>query len=633
MKQLAEAEDRLRMAAEDRYRNLFDNASDAIVTVDREERITSWNPAAEKIFGWFASEVIGKQLSDILIPHDKIGRKDNIVRSALSGSAVSGVDVIIPNKNGTFLNMSLSVSPIMDASQNIIGLSGIMRDITDRKRAEEELLKFRLGIEKSIDAIFITDINGTILYINPAFEKIYGYSTEEALGKTPRILKSGLAPQEIYKQFWDTLLAKKIVSGELFNKTKDGRILNIEGSVNPILDKDGRIIGFLAIQRDISERKKVEKHIRESEERYRNIVELSTDMICMADREGNFIFMNDAGYNILEASPEEVIGKPFLIWIHMQDRERTFKKFSEMIHRGIDVFDFENRFVSKGGRVINVAHNVRVNRNDKGEITGTQGIARDITEHKKAEEVRNENRSLELASRTKSEFLANMSHELRTPLNSIIGFSELLKMNQSGELGVKQQKYVDNVLTSGKFLLNLINDILDLSKVEAGKIELSFEKMPVHAVIDDTSNLIKESAAKRMIFLKKEFDPALEFIEADPQRFKQILFNLLSNAVKFNKKEGGTVTITTKKKGFLAVISVADTGIGIKEEDMGRLFREFQQLDSGSSRAYGGTGLGLSISKKLVELHGGEITVKSTEGEGSTFTFSLPLITKNGRGS
>jgi len=218
---LAEAEDRLRMAAEDRYRNLFDNASDAIVTVDREERITSWNPAAEKIFGWFANEVIGKQLSDILIPHDKIGRKDNIVRSALSGSAVSGVDVIIPNKNGTFLNMSLSVSPIMDASQNIIGLSGIMRDITDRKRAEEELLKFRLGIEKSIDAIFITDINGTILYINPAFEKIYGYSTEEALGKTPRILKSGLAPQEIYKQFWDTLLAKKIVSGELFNKTKD----------------------------------------------------------------------------------------------------------------------------------------------------------------------------------------------------------------------------------------------------------------------------------------------------------------------------------------------------------------------------------------------------------------------------
>ncbi len=627
---LAEAEDRLRMAAEERYRNLFDNASDAIVTVDLEESITSWNQAAEKIFGWNSDQVIGKKLANILVPKDNKIEKNKIIECVLSGKAASGIDVVCPHKNGTDVNVSLSVSPIMDANHNIMGLSGIMRDITDRKRAEEELLKFRLGIEKSVDAIFITDTNGMMLYVNPAFEKIYGYSREESLGKTPRILKSGLAPQEVYRQFWDTILAKKVVTGELINKTKDGRFLNIEGSANPILNEDGNIIGFLALQRDITERKRAEKLIKESEERYRNIVELTTDIIYVLDREGNQVFINDAGYRILEASPEEIIGKPWLTWIHPDDRERTFKKFIEMVEQGIDVFDFENRYLSKGGRVVHVVHNIRVLRNEKGNVIGTQGIARDMTEIKKAEEVRMENMRLAIASSAKSEFLANMSHELRTPLNSIIGFSELLQQNSHGELNEKQNKYVGNVLTSGKFLLNLINDILDLSKVEAGKIEPVFEKVPVHAVINETLTLIKEKASKHNVLINKEFDPALNFIKADQQRFKQILFNLLSNAVKFSKKEGGTVTVRTKKDGNMARISVSDTGIGIREEDMGKLFKEFEQLDPGISRKYGGTGLGLAISKKLVELHGGKIWAESRYGEGAIFAFTLPIDTYKG---
>jgi len=218
-----------------------------------------------------------------------------------------------------------------------------------------------------------------------------------------------------------------------------------------------------------------------------------------------------------------------------------------------------------------------------------------------------------------------MSHELRTPLNAIIGFSELLKMKIHGNMSEKQESYVDNIRYGSKHLLNLISDILDLSKVEAGKMDLIIEKISVSETINEVLNLINENAAKNRIKIKKEFDPQLEFMEVDKLRIKQILFNLLSNAVKFSKQEGGTVTVTTKKEDDMAKISVSDTGIGIREEDMNKLFNEFHQLDSGITRKYGGFGLGLAITNKLVELHGGKMMVESKYGYGSTFTFLLPL--------
>jgi signal transduction histidine kinase len=210
-------------------------------------------------------------------------------------------------------------------------------------------------------------------------------------------------------------------------------------------------------------------------------------------------------------------------------------------------------------------------------------------------------------------------------MNSTIGFSELLKQKTVGELNEKQEHYLDNILTSSKFLLELINQILDLAKVEAGKMDILVEKVHVSKIIDETLILIKEKALKHNIIITMVYDPQLDFIDTDMMRFKQVLYNLLSNAVKFCKEEGGTVTVRTKKDGDKALFSVSDTGIGIKEENMVKLFNRFQQIDSGTARKYGGTGLGLAISKQLVELQGGTIMVESKYGEGSTFTFSLPI--------
>jgi len=230
----------------------------------------------------------------------------------------------------------------------------------------------------------------------------------------------------------------------------------------------------------------------------------------------------------------------------------------------------------------------------------------------------------------KSHFINTMSHELRTPLNSIIGFSGLLKQKIMGELNEKQEKYIDNILVSGQHLLTLVNGILDVIKIDAGKLKLVIGKIPVNIAIDENIERIRSKAQEKKVTISKDIDPQLEFIEADKEKLSQILLLLLDNAVKFSKAGGGAIKIIVEKTGNMAQFSISDNGIGIKPENLPKLFQKFEQLDSGMSRKYQGTGLGLSISKKLVELHGGNIWVESKYGEGSTFIFQIPINYKNG---
>ncbi|MCZ7396960.1 MAG: ATP-binding protein [Candidatus Methanoperedens sp.] len=369
----------------------------------------------------------------------------------------------------------------------------------------------------------------------------------------------------------------------------------------------------------ILETEKADEALKNSEEKYRSLVESNEDSIYMVDRDCNYIFINPKHLSRLGIGDYRGRNYADCHWAAVTDRFR--QGVDQVFHTGKPE-QHEHEFRGKWFlRTMSPLKDPKTKA-----VTAVTVVSTEITHRKKAEEIRLENERLDSANRAKSEFLANMSHELRTPLNSIIGFSELMKQKTAGELNNKQERYMENVLSSSNFLLNLINDILDLSKVEAGKIELVLERISVPVVINETINLIKEKASKNKVILKKELDPELDFIEADKQRVKQILFNLLSNAVKFSKEEGGTVTIITKKEEDMAKFSVSDTGIGVREEDMSKLFNEFEQLDSGISRNYGGTGLGLAISKKLVELHGGKIWAESRYGEGSTFTFTLPLV-------
>jgi len=240
------------------------------------------------------------------------------------------------------------------------------------------------------------------------------------------------------------------------------------------------------------------------------------------------------------------------------------------------------------------------------------------------DELRQKSAELEVASRHKSEFLANMSHELRTPLNAIIGFSEVLQEKMFGELTEKQDEYVTDILGSGRHLLSLINDILDLSKIEAGRMELELAEFPLAPAVDNALALVKERAQRHGVALACEIDSAIDRIHADERKFKQVLLNLLSNAVKFTP-EGGSVRVRAKKNGAWLEVAVSDTGTGIAPEDQTAVFEEFKQVGNDLARRAEGTGLGLPLTKRIVELHGGEMRLESTPGKGSTFSFTLPL--------
>ncbi|MEE9401973.1 MAG: PAS domain-containing sensor histidine kinase, partial [Desulfobacteria bacterium] len=312
--------------------------------------------------------------------------------------------------------------------------------------------------------------------------------------------------------------------------------------------------------------------------------------------------------------------------IHPEDRERIKKVGRDYRAGQIPAYEVEYRAVTKQGDIRwLISKGVIVDRDERGTPLRMVGTVMDITERKKAEEaILAAKQVAEEAHQAKSDFLANMSHELRTPLNSILGFSEVLQDKMFGELNEKQEQYVNHIRESGGHLLSLIDDILDLSKVEAGEIEMEPAEVRLGDLLQNSLTMVKEKALKHGIELSLKLEDKIPHIYADERMVKQIVFNLLANAVKFTT-DGGQAGIEAVKEDEHIRVTVWDTGIGIKEEDKGKLFKEFQQLDSGRDKRYQGTGLGLALSKRLVEMHGGRIWVESQSGKGSRFNFTLPI--------
>ena len=253
-------------------------------------------------------------------------------------------------------------------------------------------------------------------------------------------------------------------------------------------------------------------------------------------------------------------------------------------------------------------------------------VIRDITERKLQEELRR--KTLEEANRLKSEFLANMSHELRTPLNGIIGFSEIIHDGKAGDVSATQKEYLGDILTSAKHLLQLINDVLDLAKVESGKMEFRPEPLDLQKMVRETCDIVRTMAAKKHLKIEVSIDPEVTSVVLDPAKFKQVLYNYLSNAIKFTP-DSGRILVRADAEGATEFrLVVEDTGIGIKPDDIGKLFVEFQQLDGTLAKKHHGTGLGLALTKRIVEVMGGRVGVRSRPAQGSVFHAVLPLVSK-----
>ncbi len=394
----------------------------------------------------------------------------------------------------------------------------------------------------------------------------------------------------------------------------------------PILDDLGQVVAVGGISRDITERKSVEEELRQSEERYRILAENSLTGICV-QQDGILVYVNQRGARSLGYSANELIGKSAWDFLAPDDREMV-AAFGKARLQGEDVPPhYECRALTARGETRWVEI-LATSIMHKGSPAILANIL-DITDRKQAqEELIDAKDAAEAANRAKSEFLANMSHELRTPLNAIIGFSEILEDELFGPLNEAQSTHVRYIVEGGHDLLQLVSEILDLAKIESGRMRLEPARVKIGDVLENSISIMRQRALRQDLELALKVDPETESITilADELKLRQVMLNLLSNAVKFTP-EKGTIRVEAQRVGEDVIISVSDTGLGIDSADASRIFKAFEQVDSTFSRRQQGTGLGLALSSSLIHMHGGRIWVESEgPGKGSTFKFAIPLM-------
>jgi PAS domain S-box-containing protein len=517
---------------------------------------------------------------------------------------------------------------------------------TERKRAEsamsESERRLRAVVEDQTDLICRFTPEGTLTFVNGAYCRFHGRSREQLLGTN--FLETLSAGDRAVAMSYFSALPKEqpVVSFDRRVTAASGEVVWQQFTVRRLFLQRGDTLEFQAVIQDITQRKHSEQALQASEQKYRSLVSNIPDIVWEADVSRKLTYVSDNVRHVLGYFSAELVEDGGTLWfdrIHPNDVPNVEQAYEQLFAKGAP-FDVEYRFRRKDGQWIWLHSRAPATRVRQG-VRCADGLFSDITHRKQAEEaLRYAKEAAEAANRAKSQFLANMSHELRTPLNAIIGFSELLTDRTFGELNPRQLKYTNNILNSGRHLLQLINDILDLSKVEAGQLKLARATFNVTKALREVETIVRALANKKNIQL--EFTPAtgLPPLFADEPKFKQIMFNLLSNAIKFTP-EGGRVLVTADRdihpRGVSPAagsedsewlrVTVTDTGIGIRPEDQERIFIEFEQVDSSYGRQQQGTGLGLALTRKLVELHGGSIGVESEgiEGRGSKFIFLLPL--------
>ena len=478
--------------------------------------------------------------------------------------------------------------------------------------------------ENSADAIVTADVHGRVTYLSPGGEELFGYRAEEVLGQRAATYYRGGVEEA--RAFMQRLQAEgRIRSYETAFRAKDGRWMEVSSSLSLLRDVHGAIIGTLAIYKDMTEYKRAEEALRESEAKYRTLFEECKDAIVINTPEGKVVDVNQSFLHLFGYARDEVM-KMNVREHYAQPADRS--RFRQELEQKGAAKDFEVKLRKKDGTEMDCLLTSTAWRAKDGSILGFQGIIRDITERKRVqEELRLAKEAAEEANRAKSVFLANMSHELRTPLNAIIGYSEMLQ-EEAADLGQEDlTPDLQKIQAAGKHLLALINDILDLSKIEAGRMDLFLETFDVAPMIQDGVTTIQPLVEKNHNTLAVHCADNLGTMRADLTKVRQALFNLLSNACKFTRH--GTVTLAVTRQaevgGEWLTFCVSDTGIGMTAAHLARLFQAFSQAEASTARQYGGTGLGLAITKQFCQMMGGDVTVESESGKGSTFTIRLPV--------
>jgi len=499
-------------------------------------------------------------------------------------------------------------------------------------------------VESSDDAIISENLDGTITSWNRGAERVFGYTAEEAVGRPISVLYTAGKNEEMPEILQRIRAGERVDHYETVRRHKDGHLVSVLLTVSPIRDEAGKIIGASKIARDVTQLKQLieQEQLSRAESRFRKLLEAAPDAILEVDAEGHIVLLNDTAEKMFGYARNELLGLnvdnlvPTALRSGHSRRRSSYTDHPQTRPMGTGL---ELNAERKDGTLFPVEISLSPNRTDEG--LRVIAIVRDISERKQAEDklravrehytaelaaknaqLEARNREVEKANRLKSEFLASMSHELRTPLHTVIGFSELLTEESEGQLNPKQKRFLGHILQDSRHLLELINEVLDLSKIEAGKLELQLEEFDFSGCATEVFAAIRYRAEAKNIQLENRSHIAL--LNADSLRVKEILYNLLSNAIKFTPNGGSVWLESVLQDGFLKV-TVGDTGIGVAPEEQAAIFEKFYQVGDTTSGIREGTGLGLAITKRLVEMHGGGIWLESQKGQGSRFSFTLPL--------
>ena len=503
-----------------------------------------------------------------------------------------------------------------------------MSEILNKK---ELLMPLVSALQLASNSIVITNLEGTIQWANNAFTKLSGYTLEEIVGRSMRILKSGRQAPSYYQDLWSTISSGKVWRGELINQRKDGSHYYEEMSITPIVDENGEITHYIAIKQDITARKNAEEALNETlrrlEEQYqavekarsetRAIMDATSEALLLVSTDHKFMWVNSAFEHFFALKEEEIIGLGFTEMLpHFQ---RVFQHpigledlFAKAYRNGGN--DYRETVIQNWPLKRELEIYLTLVKNFLNESLGVLYVFRDVTHEREVE-------------RLKSEFVSLVSHELRTPLTSIVGYVDMMLDGDAGDLGETQIDFLQIVKRNSDRLKKLVNDLLDVSRIEAGAVKLNWETIDVNELIGEVVNDLRTQLESKKQVVASNLGSKKSIISGDVGRLTQVFTNLISNANKYTPI-GGTVTITSRQEGNRIRVDVQDTGIGISEEDRKKLFTKFFRSQDSEVHNTSGTGLGLWISKSLVEMHGGNISFTSVQDKGSIFTIHLPLEQK-----
>lgn len=631
------------MTSEERYRTLLDNLPQSVFSKDENHRYLTVNRSFASFMGFPPEKIIGATDDELLPPEFARRYREQDHQVMKSGQSFENDEHMF--RDGQEIVIHSIKVPVHDSDNHINGVLGMFWDVTASRQAEKDLMESRQWLQAIIDQsdamVFVRDLEGHYLLVSRAWEQITGFSRQDAYKLATEDVLPSIAGE---RELEDRLILENGSSFSVENSIldKDGRSRTFLTNRFPLYDSRGHIVALGGWATDITK-------LRQEEENRRiatMIIENSPTVLMRIKAEDGWpIEYVSENIRRIGYEREELLNGRIgpLGLVHPDDLQRMVSESQTFMEKGYDHYSQDYRVLTASGQTVYVEDHTTVERSDDGTPLYMQSIITDITSRKVAEiqreralealkersgELIKARQAAEAANEAKSFFLSTMSHEIRTPMNAIIGMTEILGETR---LDSEQRQYVDVLKTASENLLELINDILDISRIETGQMELEQAIFNPASVIDEVCDILALRASQKEIELKKHVSEEMRsLIIGDPYRLKQILLNLVGNAIKFTNS--GWVSVEAREQtsyqddvpGVLKV-SVTDTGIGIPRDKIGSIFDSFSQVDSTTTRKYGGSGLGLAIVRRLVELMGGQVNLTSKPGEGSCFTISIPF--------